>query len=87
MRRKSKVNDYVEKQSVSKSMLSIRMSDIVILVLDATDKLNKQDLILVKRAIDYGKSIVIALNKWDLVEDKINLKRYFLKKLRFLYLN
>ena len=85
--RKSKVNDYVEKQSVSKSMLAIRMSDVVILVLDAKDKLNKQDLILAKRAIDYGKSIVIALNKWDLIEDKINLKSILVKKLKFLYLN
>ena len=82
MRRKAKVNDYVEKQSVSKSMLAIKMSDIVILVLDATDKLNKQDLILAKRAIDYGKSIVISLNKWDLIEDKINFKRYFSEKIK-----
>ena len=82
MRRKAKVNDFVEKQSVSKSMLAIRMSDIVILVLDATNKLNKQDLILAKRAIDYGKSIVISLNKWDLIEDKINLKRYFTEKIK-----
>ncbi len=82
MRRKAKVNDYVEKQSVSKSMLAIRMSDIVILVLDATNKLNKQDLILAKRAIDYGKSIVISLNKWDLIEDKINLKKYFSEKIK-----
>ena len=82
MRRKAKVNDFVEKQSVSKSMLAIRMSDIVILVLDATNKLNKQDLILAKRAIDYGKSIVISLNKWDLIEDKINLKSYFSEKIK-----
>ena len=82
MRRKARINDYVEKQSVSKSMLAIRMSDIVILVLDATDQLNKQDLILAKRAIDYGKSIVIALNKWDLIEEKINLKRYFSEKVK-----
>ena len=82
MRRKAKVNDFVEKQSVSKSMLAIRMSDIVILVLDATNKLNKQDLILAKRAIDYGKSIVISLNKWDLIKDKINLKRYFSEKIK-----
>ena len=82
MRRKAKVNDFVEKQSVSKSMLAVRMSDIVILVLDATNKLNKQDLILAKRAIDYGKSIVISLNKWDLIEDKINLKRYFSEKIK-----
>ena len=82
MRRKAKINDFVEKQSVSKSMLAIRMSDIVILVLDSTDKLNKQDLILAKRAIDYGKSIIISLNKWDLIEDKINLKKYFSEKIK-----
>ena len=82
MRRKAKINDFVEKQSVSKSMLAIRMSDIVILVLDATNKLNKQDLILAKRAIDYGKSIVISLNKWDLIDDKINLKKYFSEKIK-----
>ena len=82
IRKKAKVNDHVEKQSVSKSMLAIKMSDIVILVLDATDKLNKQDLILAKRAVDYGKSIVIALNKWDLIENKINLKRYFNEKIK-----
>ena len=82
MRRKAKINDFVEKQSVSKSMLAIRMSDIVILVLDSTDKLNKQDLILAKRAIDYGKSIIISLNKWDLIEDKIDLKKYFSENIK-----
>ena len=82
IRKKSRVNNYIEKQSISKSMLSIRISDIVILVLDTTDKLNKQDLILAKRAIDYGKSVIIALNKWDLIEDKINLKRYFSEKIK-----
>ena len=82
MRKKSRVNDHLEKQSASKSMLAIRMSDIVILVLDSQEKLNKQDLILAKRAIDYGKSIVIALNKWDLIEDKINLRKYFNEKIK-----
>lgn len=82
IRRKSKINDFVEKQSVSKSMLAIRMSHVIILVLDATDKLNKQDLVLAKRAIDYGKTIVVSLNKWDLIEDKINLKRYFSEKIK-----
>ena len=82
IRKKSRVNNHIEKQSVSKSMLAIRMSDIVILVLDSNNKLNKQDLILAKRAIDYGKSIVIALNKWDLIEDKIKLKKYFSEKIK-----
>ncbi len=82
IRKKSRVNDFVEKQSVTKSMLAIRMSDVVILVLDSKEKLNKQDLILAKRALDYGKSIVIALNKWDLIEDKINLRKYFSEKIK-----
>ncbi len=82
MRKKSRINDHLEKQSVSKSMLAIRKSDVVILVLDSTEKLNKQDLTLAKRAIDYGKSIVIVLNKWDLIEDKINLKKYFIEKIK-----
>ena len=82
IRKKSKVNDYLEKQSVTKSMLAIRMSDIVILVLDSKEKLNKQDLILAKRALDYGKSIVIVLNKWDLIEDKVNLKKYFSERIK-----
>ena len=82
MRKKSRVIDHIEKQSVSKSMLAVRMSDIVILVLDSKDKLHKQDFILAKKAIDYGKSIVIALNKWDLIEDKINLKKYFSEKIK-----
>ena len=82
IRKKSRVNDHVEKQSISKSMLAIRMSDVVILVLDSKEKLNKQDLILAKRAIDYGKSIVIALNKWDLIQDKNNLKKYISEKIK-----
>ncbi len=82
IRRKAKINNSVEKQSVSKSMLAIRTSDVVILVLDAKEKLNKQDLILAKRAIDNGKSIVIALNKWDLIEDKNMFKRYLREKIQ-----
>ncbi len=82
MRKKAKVNDDIEKQSVSKSLLAVRMSDVVILVLDAKGKLNKQDLTLAKRSIDYGKSIIIVLNKWDLIEDKNKLKRYFVEKIK-----
>ncbi len=82
MRKKSRVNNHLEKQSISKSMLAIRMSDVVILVLDSKEKLNKQDLILAKRAIDYGKSVVIALNKWDLIKNKINFKKYFIEKIK-----
>ena len=82
MRKKSRVRDFVEKQSTLKSMQAIRSSDVVILVLDAEQNLNKQDLILAKRAIDYGKSVVISLNKWDLITDKIKLKNDLHNKIK-----
>ncbi len=81
MRKKIKVQDFMERQSVIKSMNAIRDCDVVILVLDATSKLNKQDLTLAKRAIDYGKSIIIALNKWDLILNKIELRKEILNQI------
>ena len=82
MRKKARVRDFIEKQSTLKSMQAIRSSDVVILVLDSVQNLNKQDLILAKRAIDYGKSVVISLNKWDLITDKIKLKNDLHNKIK-----
>ncbi len=70
MRRKSKVQDVIEKMSVEDSMRAIRLAQVVVLVLDATEALEKQDLQIAEHIIEEGRALVIALNKWDLVEDK-----------------
>ncbi len=70
MRKKANVVRQVEKMSVSDSLHSIRFCHVAILMLDATQALEKQDLSLADLVEKEGRAIVIVLNKWDLVEDQ-----------------
>ena len=70
MRRKSKVQDNIEKMSVEDSMRAIRLAQIVILVIDGTQPFEKQDLQIAGHIIDEGRGLIVAVNKWDLVKDK-----------------
>lgn len=70
MRKKANVNKTVEKMSVGDSLYAIRFCHVAILMLDATQALEKQDLTLADLVEREGRAIVIALNKWDLVQDK-----------------
>ncbi len=69
LRRKARIDSPLEKVAASASLDAIRRADVVLLVLDATAPLEKQDLTVANRAIAEGRSLVIAANKWDLVED------------------
>ncbi len=70
LRRKSKVDDAIEKMSVEDSYRAIRLSQIVVLVLDGTLGLDKQDIMIAAHAVEEGRGLLIAVNKWDLVENK-----------------
>lgn len=70
MRKKAKVQEKLEQLSVSDSTYSLRYAHIAILVLDATQALDKQDNTIAALIEREGRACVIALNKWDLVEDK-----------------
>jgi len=69
MRRRSRVNQKVEKLSVGDTLEAIRFAHVVVLVVDATMMPEKQDLVIARHIIDEGRAIVIAVNKWDVVED------------------
>jgi GTPase len=69
MRRRSRVNKKVEKLSVGDTLEAIRFAHVVVLVVDATMMPEKQDLVIARHIIDEGRAIVIAVNKWDVVED------------------
>lgn len=69
LRRKSRVNETIEELSTFESITSLRRSNVVLMVLDATIALEKQDLTILKLAIAEGKSIVIVVNKSDLIND------------------
>ncbi len=70
MRKKANVKKTVEKLSVGDSLYSIRFCHVAILMLDATQALEKQDLTLADLVEREGRAMVIALNKWDLIKDK-----------------
>lgn len=70
MRRRSKVQDNIEKMSVEDSMRAIRLAQVVILVIDANDPLEKQDLQIAAHIIEEGRALVIAVNKWDTIKNK-----------------
>lgn len=70
IRRRSHVQEKLEKMSVSDSMRAVQYAHVVVLMIDATQPLEKQDLVLAERIIDEGRAIVLAVNKWDLVKEK-----------------
>ena len=68
MRRKAKVQEKLEKLSVADGLRAIRFAEVVIVVLDATIPFEKQDLQLADLIIREGRALVVAFNKWDLIE-------------------
>ncbi|MCK5546179.1 MAG: ribosome biogenesis GTPase Der [Rhodospirillaceae bacterium] len=70
LRRKARVTNKVEYLSGADSRRAIDFSQVCILLLDAEDMLEKQDLTIAGSVIDEGRALVIAVNKWDLIKDK-----------------
>ncbi len=73
VRKRPNITDAVEKISVGETFESLRMADVVVITIDATVGLDKQDLTLARYVEEEGRAIVLALNKWDLVEEKDKL--------------
>ena len=77
IRRKSKVNDNLEKYSVMRSILAIERADVCILMLDAKEGVSAQDAKIAGEAHEAGKGIIIAVNKWDEIEkDNSTMEAY-----------
>ncbi|WP_341705314.1 ribosome biogenesis GTPase Der [Ferrovibrio sp.] len=70
MRRKARVEHKLEKLSVADSLRTIRMAQVVVLVLDAVLGMDKQDLTIADHVLQEGRALVIAVNKWDAVADR-----------------
>lgn len=75
MRRRARVTEELERQSVQETLRAIRLAHVVILVSDATQPFDKQELVIAHHVLEEGRALVIALNKWDLVEDKTLVSR------------
>lgn len=77
IRRKSKVEDDIEYYSVLRAMKAIKRGDVCVLMLDATELLTDQDKRIAGMIYDERKPIIIAINKWDLIEKNDNSVKEF----------
>ena len=65
VRRKARVEEAVEKFSVIKTLQSMAAAQVVVILIDARENLADQDLTLIGHAVEEGRALVIAVNKWD----------------------
>lgn len=81
IRKKAKVDWGVEKFAVDRAIHSIRDCDVAVLVIDATEGISDQDKKISALITEAGKGIIIAVNKWDLVEKENHTMSQFEKKM------
>jgi GTP-binding protein len=73
LRKRSKVDDKLERLSAADTRRSIDRAEVVVLLLDATRGLEAQDLRIADQVVEEGRALVIALNKWDVAENASSL--------------
>ena len=81
IRRKSKVNEQIEKYSVLRAYMAVDRADVCVIMIDATEGFTEQDSKVAGYAHEQGKASVIAINKWDAVEKDGKTMQEFTKKL------
>jgi GTP-binding protein len=86
VRRRAKVNEMLEKFSVIKTMKAIEDANVAVLVLDAQLDISEQDATIAGFALEAGRALVVAVNKWDNLdsEQKDTVRREIARKLNFL---
>ncbi|MGI9403319.1 MAG: ribosome biogenesis GTPase Der, partial [Hyphomicrobium sp.] len=75
LRRKAKVTELSEKLGASDAIRALRFAEVVVLIVDAERLIEHQDLTIADLVTQEGRALVIAVNKWDLVEDKQKMQK------------
>lgn len=81
LRRKSKVEEKIEKYSVLRAKMAIERADVCVIMIDAVDGFTEQDSKVAGLALEEGKACIIAVNKWDAVEKDGTTMDSYRKKL------
>lgn len=82
LRRKSKIDNDVEKYSMIRSLASIERADVCVIMIDASDGITEQDMKVAGYAHNEGKACIIAINKWDLVTKETGTLEEYEKAVR-----
>lgn len=81
LRRKSRVDDKIEKYSVIRAKMAVERSDVCVIMIDAAEGFTEQDSKVAGLALEQGKASIIAVNKWDKVEKDGGTMDAYRKKL------
>jgi GTP-binding protein len=82
LRRKSKIKESVEFYSTIRTLKSVERCDVAVVLIDAVQGLEHQDLRIIQNTIESGKPVIVAVNKWDLIEKDDSTARAFEKVLK-----
>lgn len=81
LRRKSRVNDNIEKYSIIRARMAVERANVCVIMIDATEGFTEQDSKVAGIALEQGKACIIAVNKWDAVEKDGKTMKEFRDKL------
>lgn len=70
LRKQARITEKLEKLSAGDAMRAMEYAQVVVLLLDARTPLERQDLAIARRTLDEGRALIVAANKWDLVDDR-----------------
>ena len=82
MRKKGKIYENVEKYSLLRSLKAIDRSNVCVIVINAEEGIIEHDKHIAGYAIEAGKAVILAVNKWDLIDDKDKAMKNFIKDIR-----
>lgn len=82
MRKRGKIDENIEKYSVMRSLAAIERADVVLMMIDGSEGVTEQDTKIAGFAHDNGKAIVIAVNKWDIIEKDDKTQGEFKRDIR-----
>ena len=82
LRKKKKINENIERYSVIRTLTAIERSSVCVLVVDAEEGISEQDSKIVGYAHDNNKGIIVAVNKWDIIEKDNKTIKKFEKSIR-----
>jgi len=82
IRRKSKINEEIERYSVIRSLSAIERADVCLVMIDASEGVTEQDSKIAGYAHEAGKGIIIVVNKWDIIEKDDKTMNEFRNRIR-----
>jgi len=70
LRRKARINEKLEQLSVGDALRAVQYAEVVAIILDGEQLLERQDLTIARHVVEEGRALVLVINKWDIVADK-----------------